>query len=114
MHCPATLLLASTPQDEGGVAALVDELTREMVLAVVTAPGDTRGAAVAERLGAPVEEEPGLVVGPPASDVLGELADLHRGETVLVLSPPAGSVAADGAAAVGTPVIERIERGAAY
>ena len=29
----------------------------------------------------------GLLEGPPTSPVLGEIADLHRGETVLVLAP---------------------------
>lgn len=116
MHCPATLLLASTPQDEGGLRALVDALAGEMVLAVVTAPGDARAIAVADALAAPLEEEAGLADGRPSSQLLGEIADLHRGETVLVLS--AGSarptVPAVPTQPVATPLIERIALGERY
>lgn len=104
MHCPATLLLTSTPEGEGGVPALVEQLAGEMVLAVVTAPGDARGAAVAAGLDVPLEQEPGLEVGEPSSILLGEIADLHRGETVLVLS---------GESADPSP-IRRIELGEAF
>lgn len=105
MHCPATLLLTGTPEGEGGVPVLVERLAGERVLTVVTAPGDARGAAVAAGLDVPLEQEPGLAAGPPSSSVLGEIADLHRGETVLVLSGGAGNAA-------GT--ITRIELGEAF
>lgn len=104
MHCPATLLLTATPEGEGGVPALVERLAGERVLTVVTAPGDARGAAVAAGLDVPLEQEPGLGEGPPSPSVLGEIADLHRGETVLVLSGESRDP--------GT--IERIELGEAF
>lgn len=106
MHCPATLLLAPTPEGEGGVRALVDELADEMVLAVVTAPGSLRGSEVADVLGAPQEEEPDLAAGEPSPSVLGGIADLHRGETVLVLTC--------GAPAGRPTTVTRIELGEAF
>jgi hypothetical protein len=123
MHCPATLLLASTPQDEGGLRALVDALAGEMVLAVVTAPGDARAIAVADALAAPLEEEAGLADGRPSSQLLGEIADLHRGETVLVLSAPSQAEQAEQAEPTRlggpdesgtTPLIDRIALGERY
>lgn len=105
MHCPATLLLTATPQGEGGVPALVERVAGEMVLAVVTAPGDARGAAVAAGLDVPLEQEPGLEEGEPSSSLLGQIADLHRGETVLVLSGGTSDAAA---------AITRIETGEAF
>ncbi len=105
MHCPATLLLTATPEGEGGVPALVERLVGESVLAVVTPPGDARGAAVAAALDVPLEQEPGLELGEPPSALLAEIADLHRGETVLVLSGETTDAAA---------AIRRIELGEAY
>lgn len=105
MHCPATLLLTATPEGEGGVPALVERLAGEMVLAVVTAPGDARGAAVAAALDVPLEQEHGLEEGEPPSTLLGAIADLHRGETVLVLA---------GATEDTDAAVRRIELGEAF
>ncbi|WP_338751059.1 hypothetical protein [Janibacter alittae] len=105
MHCPATLLLTATPEGEGGVPALVERLAGERVLTVVTAPGDARGAAVAAGLDVPLEQEPGLEGGELSSALLGEIADLHRGETVLVLARGTGDPAVP---------ITRIELGEAF
>ena len=105
MHCPATLLLTATPEGEGGVPALVERLAGESVLAVVTPPGDARGAAVAAALDVPLEQEPGLAEGEAPSALLGEIADLHRGETVLVLSGETSDAAA---------AITRIDLGEAF
>lgn len=84
LHCPAILLVAPSP-DPTGVTALVDSLAGERVLAVVRAPGDSAGEQLAEVLDVPLEDEPGLAKGAPRA-VLGEIADLHRGETVVVLT----------------------------
>lgn len=89
LQCPATLLLAPTPRDAKGVGDLLASLTGELVLAVVRAPGLGMAEQVAGELGAPLEDEPGLATSRPEPAVLGEIADLHRGETVLVLTPPA-------------------------
>lgn len=88
LHCPATLLLAPAPRDAKGVTDLVAALAGERVLAVVRAPGAQEAQPVAEALGVSVEDEPGLAAGAPSSATLGEIADLHRGETVLVLTEP--------------------------
>ena len=87
LHCPATLLVAAPPRDAGAATALVDALAGDRVLAVACAPGDVAGEQLAQLLDVPLETEPGLLEGPPTSPVLGEIADLHRGETVLVLAP---------------------------
>ena len=87
LHCPATLLVAAPPRDVGAATALVDALAGDRVLAVACAPGDVAGDQLAQLLDVPLETEPGLLEGTPTSPVLGEIADLHRGETVLVLAP---------------------------
>ncbi len=91
LHCPATLLVASPPEDEGSVRALAGRLTGERVLSVVTAPGEAHGALLAELLGAALETDAALVEGSEDEALLG-VADLHRGETVVVLvgSPQEG------------------------
>jgi hypothetical protein len=94
LHCPATLLLA--PYDaigepaEDGTRRLVERTATERVSRVYAG---TRAEAVQTTRGlssggvaAPAEQRPEL----DAEDVSGELqaiADLHRGETVLVLLP---------------------------
>lgn len=86
LHCPAILLVAATPRDAKGVEQLVAALTGERVLAVVRAPDDPVGQLLAEVLDVPLEDEPGLAVA-GSTAVFGEIADLHRGETVVVLAP---------------------------
>lgn len=88
LHCPATLLVATPPLEAEGVASLVDALTGERVLAVVRPPDLAVGEELARRLGAPLEDEPGLATGEAQAATLGAIADLHRGETVLVLARP--------------------------
>ena len=106
MHCPATLLLTPAPQDEGDVSRLVERVASDGVLAVVSAPGGVWGRRLADALGAPLEEEPGLAAGVTSPSRLAEIADLHRGETVLVLTPT-GETGETG-------VVRRIELGEAY
>ena len=89
LHCPATLLVATPPRGAKGVASLVDALAGERVLAVVRPPDLAVGEELAERLGAPLEDEERLAAG---EATLGAIADLHRGETVLVLARPPGEV----------------------
>lgn len=86
LHCPATLLIAPTPLDAKGVGELADSLMGERVLGVVRAPGAEVARQVAETLAVPLEDEPGLAAAEPKPSVLGGIADLHRGETVLVLT----------------------------
>lgn len=111
MHCPATLLIAGAPEDDAGVVALLGRLSGEHVVSVVSAPGDLPGARVAARLDVPLEEEPALSEG-ESRELLGSIADLHRGETVLVLIPHGSSRGAQ-APAGGAPV-RRVELGEAY
>lgn len=91
LHCPATLLVAATPRGEEARELLLESLASERVLTVVSAPGDDEGRRLAEVLGVPLEDEPGLASADPDDSVLGAVADLHRGETVLVLAGPSGA-----------------------
>ena len=112
LHCPAILLVAASPRDAKGADELVAALAGERVLAVVRAPADDAGGRLAQTLDVPLEDEPGLAEPTPGRAVLGEIADLHRGETVLVLTsegageapfetgaerPPQGAVVRKGA-----------------
>lgn len=97
LHCPATLLVTAPPTDEGGLAHLVEALRGERVLAVVTAPEDELGPRVAEGLDVPLEVDAAL--SDAGRDPLTGVADLHRGETVLVLLPSAA------------PGVDRVELG---
>lgn len=111
LHCPATLLVAPAPRDAKGVTPLLGCVAGERVLAVVVAPGGTVGREVADALGAPLEEAPGLAAsGFPSREQLVEIADLHRGEHVLVLTAGPAQEPTDGAyASAGLPV--RVEVG---
>ena len=86
MHCPATLLLASAPADEGGVTALVEQLRGELVVAVVAAPESPGATRLAEALDTSLESDAAFAT-PPDREALMGVADLHRGETVVVLAP---------------------------
>lgn len=101
LHCPATLLIAPVPRDAKGVGDLTASLTGERVLAVVREPGDEVAVHVAAALDVPLEDEPELAevdaAGPHSA--LHAIADLHRGETVVVLVP--------GLAAGETPFVRR-------
>ncbi|MDQ4007381.1 MAG: histidine phosphatase family protein [Actinomycetota bacterium] len=89
LQCAATLLLAGVRGDDDA-AALGTSLQDRRVAVVYTddAPGtgDAVGA-LSRALAAPVRSEPDLREGlvSPA-EVLEQLADQHRGETVLVLA----------------------------
>lgn len=104
LHCPATLLVAPRPADEGSVRSLLEGVRRERVITVVGAPGDELAALASELLDVPLEEDPDLGPGCPDDAVLTGIADLHRGETVLVLTQ-----AAEDAGAVGE--VSRVELG---
>ena len=90
LHCPATLLVAPAPREEDDRRRLLAALADERVLAVVTAPDDATGRLVADELDAPLEADPGLASPSVDDAVLGAVADLHRGETVLVLTRSGG------------------------
>jgi hypothetical protein len=119
LHCPATLLLA--PYDEGaqpsleGTRELTRQTSRDRVSRVY---GGTRPEAVqttrdvSAALGAPAEQRQEL----DAEDVSRELqaiADLHRGEAVLV-ALPASLVAATLDALVGRRVWLRADPSMQY
>lgn len=88
LQCPATLVLL-THVSRPGVrrAEHAERLLRDLrVAAVYAAPGTGPTAdVVGEALSLPPHEEPGLD-GPSYRDALAALADLHRGETVVVVA----------------------------
>lgn len=102
LHCPATLLVAPTPRGEDARHRLVESVVDERVLTVVVAPGDDGGRQVAETLDVPLEADPGLASPTLDDAVLRVVADLHRGETVLVLTQVPGA---------GVTPFERVEVG---
>lgn len=98
LHCPATLVVARA---EGDSPALAERVRHRNVAGVFTGTepelalaGRTVGAVLATPVATMPELDPGAS-GPPATvkealvqldDVLHSLADLHRGETVVVLT----------------------------
>lgn len=88
LQCPARFLLVCGP-----TASTAETLRHERVAAVYE-PGRGSGAAVlADALGLPVQVLPRPVAAADvrvrdgeAIDVLRELADLHRGETVVLVA----------------------------
>lgn len=103
LQCAATLLVACPAGPDGeSVERLADALADRRVAIVYSSPQDPAALAAAEvanRLGVACRTEPGLAEPPdddsaPSDvqavaryrDVLGEVADLHRGETVLLVS----------------------------
>jgi 2,3-bisphosphoglycerate-dependent phosphoglycerate mutase len=104
LQCPATLVLAAAG-DEEQARALAESLRDRRVAVVYTDDSPATGAAVdavSAGLGAPVRSEPDLREGflPPGA-VLEQLADAHRGETVLVLAAAPVLTAAVGELPVG-------------
>ena len=98
LHCPATLVVART---EGHPSALVERVRHRNVAGVFTGTEPEvalAGHSLGALLATPVATLPGLDPGAseaPATvgealvqldDVLHSLADLHRGETVVVLT----------------------------
>ena len=106
MHCPATLLLASAPADEGGVTSLVEQLRGELVVAVVAAPDVPGAARLAEALDTSLESDTAFATEPDDDALMG-VADLHRGETVVVLTP--GQAGSEGGSGV-----RRVELGDSF
>ncbi|MDQ4084677.1 MAG: histidine phosphatase family protein [Actinomycetota bacterium] len=89
LQCAVTFLLAAAG-DEGQARALAERLRDRRVAVVYTDDAPATGEAVgalSAMLSAPVRSEPDLreAVVPPGA-VLEQLADLHRGETVLVFA----------------------------
>lgn len=86
LHCPARLFLA---KGEDPLSPVVESAREERVAAVCAAPGEMALArSAAEALGCPVEEVATLGQPDRWSEALIEIADLHRGESVLVVAPP--------------------------
>lgn len=98
LHCPALLIVART---EAYAGPLAERLRERNVAAVYTGPdpeATLAGRSLAAELGAAAATVPGLDLGAsglPGSlekafariaDELHALADLHRGETVVVLA----------------------------
>lgn len=96
LQCPARFLVVAGPPDARSAA---DGLRHERVAAVYDAPPRADAAvALAGALGLPLQELARRLTvaevaaeSPEALDVLRDLADLHRGETVVVVGEgPAG------------------------
>lgn len=86
LQCPARIVLA---KGEDPLAPVVAALRDERVAAVCAAAEERATAeSAAELLGCPVEEVTALAEPGRWSDALTEIADLHRGECVLVVAPP--------------------------
>ena len=85
LHCSATVLIVSPPEHEAGVAALVAHLADSRIAEVYASRTFAEPAhLIADRLGCPV----GLLqveLEGPRDAALEEIADLHRGEQVVVL-----------------------------
>jgi hypothetical protein len=96
LQCPARFLLLSSPD-----ASLAEALRHERVAAVydgppgsgATGPGDALADGLADALGLPVQVMARrlstvevLAEDPGALDELRDLADVHRGETVVVVA----------------------------
>jgi hypothetical protein len=86
LQCPARLLLLCAPD-----AGTVETLRHERVAAVYDGPPGSGADALAEALGLPVQGMARtlstvdvLAQDPDAMDALRELADIHRGETVVI------------------------------
>jgi hypothetical protein len=86
LQCPARLRLVCRPD-----ASLAEELRHERVAAVYVDPPGPGAAALGDALGLPVQAlarpvalDDVLAQEPKALAALRDLADLHRGETVVV------------------------------
>jgi hypothetical protein len=86
LQCPAHLVLLATPDP-----ADAETLRHDRVAAVYDGPPGSGAAALAEALGLPLQvmAHPLVIAGvlaqaPEQMTALGGLADLHRGETVVV------------------------------
>lgn len=103
LQCPATLLIAATEMGPGGVHDLVEQVRGRRIAAVYGSLGEAAGSArqAASELGLPEPRFPeGL--GEPAdpadpaqgrqlvierfAQAINEIADVHRGEAVLIFA----------------------------
>ena len=110
LFCPATLLVTTTGREQ--VSALAESLRDRRIARVFTStmpPAVESGAVAAQVLGVGVVELEGLEDSEDAEGALTrfrgaleEIADLHRGETVLVLTH--GGVMASVLPRIATPV----------
>ena len=87
LQCPARFLVLSAPD-----ASLAETLRQERVAAVYDGPPGSGATALGDALGLPVQvmthrltQDDVLARHPDAVDQLRYLADLHRGESVVVL-----------------------------
>lgn len=98
LHCPARFLVVPAARlDDDALQRLRDE----RVAVVCSGPEHrTEAAASAEVLGCPVVELAGLDDTSRWSEELEGIADLHRGETVLVVGG-AGSAVPSGVVEIG-------------
>lgn len=88
LQCPARFLVLSDPD-----ASLAETLRQERVAAVYDGPPGSGATALGDALGLPVQvmsrrlvQADVLARHPDALGELCDLADLHRGETVVVLA----------------------------
>lgn len=88
LQCPAHLVLLATPGPSDA-----ESLRHDRVAAVYDAPPGSGAAALAGALGLPVQEMARSLViaevlaeAPEPMTTLAGLADLHRGETVVVVA----------------------------
>lgn len=102
LQCPARLLVVRHAEagDDAGPVALADEQAKARIVRVWTSPAPAAlmtAEVVADRLGTGIEVREDLrevaaggedvtEVATRVAAVLGEAADLHRGEAVLVVS----------------------------
>ena len=92
LHCPARLLLApeETLPAAAELGARLGEERLSALYAASTTPDDATIAGLARTLGLPVQATDGLDAAdrPTLRAALESVADLHRGETVLVVVTP--------------------------
>lgn len=91
LQCAATLLLVAAHSDAGDGATRLGGAVADRNVATLWSspdPASVRTAeVVAARLGRTTSVHDGLGSTAGVADVLGEAADLHRGETVLLVAP---------------------------
>lgn len=119
LHCPATIVLAG-PEDEAARAALTAELRDRriaMVYSGTAEPARTVAAALAADLDAGAAESAELTGLDPEACGRAELAhrlqsvaDLHRGETVLVIADRSEASAAPIEVEIGDDGVRIVHR----
>lgn len=101
LHCPATLIVVRAVDDPRVLAATLEHRRVAVVYSASGPEAERMGRDLAAMVGAAATTLPGLELaggGPGTAteafagleDELGALADLHRGETVVVLTPAPG------------------------